>query len=160
MRPPESKTMNEHLIAKNKRAYHDYVIVDSYEAGIALKGTEVKSLRAGHLILKDSYIDVNSGEMFLKNAHIPPYEQGNIHNHEPERPRKLLMHKHEIIRIGSKIDERGMTLIPLRVYFKRGKVKIQVGLCKGKDRADKRHALKAQEAKRDMDRAVRDAQKQ
>ncbi|MBN4046835.1 SsrA-binding protein SmpB [bacterium AH-315-P07] len=151
--------MNDSLIAKNKRAYHDYEIIDSYEAGIALQGTEVKSLRAGQLVLKDSYIDVDSGEMFLKNAHIAPYEQGNQFNHEPERPRKLLMHKHEIIKIGSKTVEKGMTLIPLRVYFKRGKVKVQVGLCKGKDRADKRHALKAQEAKRDVDRAVREAQK-
>jgi SsrA-binding protein len=151
--------MSESLIAKNRRAYHEYEIIDSYEAGIELQGTEVKSLRAGHLILKDSYIDVDRGEMFLKNAHIPPYEQGNRFNHEPERKRKLLMHKHEIIKIGSKTVDKGMTLIPLRVYFKRGKVKIQVGLCKGKDRADKRHALKAQEATRDMDRAVREAQK-
>lgn len=151
--------MSDSLIAKNKRAYHEYEVIDTYEAGIELQGTEVKSLRKGQLVLKDAYIDVNSNEMFMKNAHIPPYEQGNQFNHEPERPRKLLMHKHEIIKIGTIVHEKGMTLIPLRVYFKRGKVKVQVGLCKGKDRADKRHALKAQEAKRDMDRAVREAQK-
>lgn len=151
--------MSESLISKNKRAYHDYTVVDSYEAGIELQGTEVKSLRNGHLVLKDAYIDVNRGEMYLKNAHIPPYEQANRFNHEPERPRRLLMHKAEIIKIGSLTDERGITLIPLRVYFKNGRVKVQVGLCKGKDRADKRHALKEHEAKRDMDRALRDAEK-
>lgn len=152
--------MSENLIAKNRRAYHEYQIVDSFEAGIELQGTEVKSLRAGHLILKDSYIDVRHGEMYMRNAHIPAYEQGNRHNHELERPRKLLMHKHEIIRLGSQVDEKGMTLIPLRVYFNRGRVKVQVGLCKGRDRADKRHDLKAKEAKRDMDRALRESQKE
>lgn len=151
--------MNEHVVTVNKKARHEYQVLDSFEAGIVLKGTEVKSLRNGHLVLLDAYIDVIQNEMFLKNAHIPPYEMANQFNHEPERDRKLLMHKHEIIKIGTKVNEKGFTLIPLKVYFKGGKVKIQVGLCKGKDRADKRHSLKEKEAKRDVARAVRDAQK-
>jgi SsrA-binding protein len=151
--------MSEHVIAKNKKAYHEYHVEDSYEAGIELQGTEVKSLRNGHIVLKDAYIDVQRGEMFLKNAHIPPYVHGNQFNHEPERPRKLLMHKHEIIKIGSQTELKGMTIIPLKLYFKRGRVKVMIGICKGKDRVDKRHDLKAKEAKRDVDRAVREAQK-
>lgn len=152
--------MSQHVIAKNKRAWHEYEVLDTYEAGIVLKGTEVKSLRNGQIVLKDSYIDVKQNEMFLNNAHIAPYEQGNQFNHEPERSRKLLMHKHEIIKIGTKVHEKGLTLIPLKIYFHRGKVKIELGLCKGKDHADKRHDLKAKEAKRDMDRAVRESQKE
>ena len=109
--------MSEHVVTQNKKARHEYQVLDTFEAGIALKGTEVKSLRGGHLVLKDAYIDVNNNEMFLKNAHIPPYEQGNQFNHEPERDRKLLMHKHEIIRIGSKVDEKGLTLIPLKPLY-------------------------------------------
>ncbi len=151
--------MSQHVIAKNKKAWHEYEVLDTFEAGIVLKGTEVKSLRNGHIVLKDSYIDVKQNEMFLNNAHIPPYEQGNQFNHEPERSRKLLMHKHEIIKIGTKVHEKGLTLIPLKIYFSSGKVKVELGLCKGKDRADKRHDLKAKEAKRDMDRAVRESQK-
>ena len=146
-------------IATNRKARHDYHVVDSFEAGIALVGTEVKSLRDKQIALKDSFIDVVNGQMYLKNAHIAPYAHGNQFNHDPERDRKLLMHKHEIIKLGAQVAEKGMTLIPLKLYFTRGKAKVQVGLCKGKDHADKRHTLKAKEAKRDMDRAIRDAQK-
>jgi SsrA-binding protein len=119
----------------------------------------VKSLRQGHLILKDSYVDIRDGELYLVNAHIPPYEQGGRFNHEPERPRKLLMHKREIIRLASQIAEKGLTLVPLKVYFSRGKVKVEVGLCRGKAKADKREDLKAQEAKREMERAMRESRK-
>lgn len=151
--------MSDQTVTVNKKARHDYHVEDSFEAGIALEGTEVKSLRNGQMLLKDAYIDVRGNEMFLKNAHIPIYEHGNRFNHEPERDRKLLMHKQEIIRLGTKVNEKGMTLIPLKVYFTRGKAKVQVGLCRGKDKGDKRETLKLKEAKWDMDRAIRDAHK-
>ena len=142
---------------QNRKARHDYEILESFEAGIELKGTEVKSIRQGQMQLKDSYVDVSHGQMYLANAHIEPYKQGNRFNHDPERKRRLLMHKHEIIRLGSKVAEKGLTLIPLKIYFTRGKVKVQVGLCKGKNVVDKRHSLKAKEAKRDVDRAMKEA---
>ena len=151
--------MSDTTVTTNKKARHDYHVEDSFEAGIVLEGTEVKSLRNGQMQLLDAYIDVRGNEMFLKNAHIPPYEQGNRFNHEPTRDRKLLMHKHEIIRLGTKVNEKGLTLIPLKVYFTRGRAKVQVGLCRGKNKGDKRETLKLKEAKRDMDRAVRDAAK-
>jgi SsrA-binding protein len=145
---------------KNRRARHDYEILESFEAGIELKGTEVKSIRQGQMQLKDSYIDVSHGQLYLANAHIEPYKQGNRFNHEPERRRRLLMHKHEIIRLGSKVAEKGLTLIPLKIYFTRGKVKVQVGLCKGKNVVDKRHTLKEKEAKREVARALKDANRE
>ena len=148
--------MSEKPIANNRRAYHDYHVLEKFEAGIALKGTEVKSLRDGKITLKDSYADVVGGEVYLVGAHISPYEQGNIYNHEPERKRKLLLHKREIIRIAAQIKEKGLTVIPLRLYFKRGMVKVELGLCKGKQTHDKREDLKTQEAKREMDRALKD----
>jgi SsrA-binding protein len=144
-------------VVQNRRARHDYHILDSFEAGIELKGTEVKSLRNGQMMLKDSYVDIVKGELFLMGAHIAPYEQGNIYNHEPERPRRLLMHKREILKLTPHIREKGHTLVPLKVYFTRGKAKVQVGLCKGKQTADKRATIQERESKVEMDRAMKEA---
>lgn len=147
--------MGHKLIAQNRKARHDYHILDSYEAGIALTGTEVKSLRAGNINLKDSYVDVSKDELYLVGAYIAPYEQGNIFNHEPERKRKLLMHKREIIRLASTVAEKGLTIVPLRVYFKQGKVKVEIGLAKGKQTIDKRDTIKERDAKREIERAMK-----
>jgi len=148
--------MGEKVIVTNRRVSHEYHILDRFEAGIALVGTEVKSLRmSGGMTLKDCYVDVESGEMILIGAHIQPYEQGNIYNHDPERPRKLLMHKLEIFRLSQRILEKGLTLIPLRVYFKEGLVKLELGLCRGKHSFDKRASIKERESKRDMERAIK-----
>lgn len=147
--------MGEKLIAQNRKARHDYHILDNYEAGIALTGTEVKSLRAGNMNLKDSYVDVSKDELYLVGAYIAPYEQGNIHNHEPERRRKLLMHKREIVRLAAQVAEKGLTLVPLRVYFKRGKAKVEIGLAKGKQTIDKRDTIKERDAKREIERAMK-----
>jgi SsrA-binding protein len=147
----------EKTVVQNRRARHDYHVLDTYEAGMELQGTEVKSLRAGHITFKDSYVDVERGQMYLVGAHISPYEQGNNANHDPERKRRLLMHKREIVRLGSQIAEKGLTLVPLRLYFKRGRAKIEIGLCKGKRTFDKRDTIKEREAKIEMDRAVKDA---
>lgn len=147
--------MGEKIVADNRRARHEYHVLESHEAGIELRGTEVKSLRAGKLQLKDSYVDVNNGELFLIGAHISPYEQGNIYNHEPERKRKLLMHKHEIRKLGAQVAEKGLTLIPLSVYFSKGRAKVKVGLCKGKQTHDKRDNIRDREAKREIDRAMK-----
>lgn len=143
------------IIAKNRRARHDYEILDRFEAGISLKGTEVKSVRAGHVNLKDSYGDIVRGELYLIGVHIAPYEQGNIYNHEPERPRKLLMHRKEITRLGQQVAEKGLALVPLSVYFKNGKVKVELGLCKGKKTHDKRAAIQDRDVKREMDHAMK-----
>ena len=142
------------LSVVNKKAYHNYELVEKFEAGIMLLGTEVKSLRAGSMTLKDSYADVENGEMRLVGAHISPYDKGNIHNHDPERPRRLLMHKREIIRLGAKVAEKGLTLVPLRVYFKNGRAKIEIGLCRGKHTVDKRRALRERDIKRETERLV------
>jgi SsrA-binding protein len=148
--------MGEKIIVTNRRAGHDYHILEKYEAGVALVGTEVKSLRTtGGITLKDSYVDVDRGEMHLVGAHIRPYEQGNIYNHDPERPRRLLMHKREIQRLGQRIAEKGLTLVPLRVYFKQGLVKLELGLCRGKHSFDKRASIKDRESLREMDREVK-----
>ena len=152
--------MGEKLITTNRRAGRDYLVLDRIEAGIALTGTEVKTLRVtGGITLKDSYADIERGEMFLVNAHITPYEQGNIYNHDPERPRKLLLHKREILRLGQRVEEKGFTLIPLRVYFKQGRVKVEIGVCKGKHSFDKREDIKKRESEREMDRAVKQARR-
>jgi len=148
--------MGEKVIVTNRRAGHDYHILDRIEAGVALVGTEVKSLRtSGSMTLKDSYGDLRNGELYLVGAHIRPYEQGNIYNHDPERDRKLLLHKHEIQKLAQRIEEKGLTLIPLRVYFKQGIVKLEMGLCRGKHSYDKRTAIKNRESQREMERAVR-----
>ncbi len=147
--------MGNKIIANNRRARRDYHILDRYEAGIELRGTEVKSLRAGHMTLKDCYAEVRQGELFLVGAHIPPYDQGNIYNHDPERERRLLMHKREIIKLGAQIAEKGLTLIPLQVYFTQGKVKVELGLCRGKHTIDKRATIREREAKIEIERITK-----
>ena len=144
------------MIAQNKKAYHDYFVLEKYEAGIALYGTEVKSLRQGAVNLKDSYCEIKDGELFALGVHISPYEKGNIYNREPLRPKKLLMHKREIIRLFSKVKEDGLTLIPLNLYFSGSHVKVEVGLCKGKKLYDKRETDAKRQASRDIDRAMKD----
>ena len=143
-------------IAQNKKARHDYFIEETYEAGIELTGTEVKSIRQGKVNLRDSYAYLKDSEVFISGMHVSPYEQGNIYNHDPERRRKLLMHKREIVRIGHTIAEKGFTLVPLRVYFKDGRAKVELGLCRGKHTIDKRQTLRKREQDRDVDRALKD----
>ncbi len=143
------------IIADNRKARHDYFIIESYEAGIELFGTEVKSLRAGNVNLKDSYCDIDGGELFALGMHISPYEQGNIFNKDPLRPKKLLMHKKEIMKLAGLVSREGYTLVPLSLYFKGSRVKMAVGLCKGKKLYDKRDTA----AKRDADRTIEKAMK-
>ncbi len=143
------------IIAENRKARHDYFIEEAYEAGIALTGTEVKSLRAGKVNLKDSYAQVINGEMFIEQMHISPYEQGNRFNVDPLRRRKLLMHKREIMKLYGQVKQEGLTLIPLKLYFTKGKVKVEIAVCKGKKLYDKRDAEAAKDAKREMARVFR-----
>lgn len=144
--------MSEDLV-RNRKALHDYHILETWEAGIALLGTEVKALRAGRGQLQDAYVDVVDGELWLKQAHISPYEFGTYANHEPLRPRKLLLHKAEIAKMTSKVVRKGLTLIPLAVYLNaKGVIKVKLALAEGKGHGDKREALKAREQKREMDR--------
>jgi len=149
------KNMGEKLICNNKKAYHDYFIEEKYEAGMVLTGTEVKSLRLGKANLNDAFVQIRSGEAFLNNLHISPYEFGNRENHDPDRLRKLLMHKKEIIKLFSKIREQGYTVIPLRLYFKNGMVKAEIGLAKGKKLYDKREDLKKKDHKREVEQAMK-----
>ena len=142
-------------IADNRKARHDYFILESYEAGIELTGTEVKSIRDGGLNLKDSWISIDNGELFIKQMHISPYEKGNIFNKDPLRTRKLLMHKREIMKLLGQVKQDGLTLIPISVYFKGSRVKVQVGLCKGKKHHDKREAMAQRAAKRTIDRELK-----
>jgi SsrA-binding protein len=141
------------LIAQNKKAFHDYHIEETLEAGIALTGTEVKSLRAGRVNLRDSYAAVENGELYLMGVHISPYEQGNIFNHDPLRNRKLLVHGRELRRLFGKVKVAGYTLVPTKLYFKDGRVKVEIALAKGKTTYDKRETLAKKEAQRDMERA-------
>lgn len=141
------------LIQKNKKARHLYLIFDTHEAGIALQGTEVKSIRNGKLNFKDSYARVDRGELWLVGMHVSPYEQGNIYNHDPERPRKLLMHEQEIARLRKTVEEKGLTLVPLSIYLKRGKVKVEIGVARGKHLHDKRSDMAERDARREMERA-------
>ena len=143
-------------IAFNRKAYHDYTVLESMEAGIELCGTEVKSIRAGGVNLKDSWCAVEDGEMFVKGMHISPYEKGNIFNRQPTRERKLLLHKREINRLFGLCKQQGIALVPLSLYFKGSLVKMQVGVCKGKKLYDKRAAAAAKEAKRDMERGLKE----
>ncbi|MBE6532635.1 MAG: SsrA-binding protein SmpB [Ruminococcaceae bacterium] len=143
------------IIADNRKARHDYFVIETYEAGIELFGTEVKSLRAGAVNLKDSYCDIDGGELFALGVHISPYEQGNIFNKNPMRPKKLLMHKKEIMKLTGLVSREGYTLVPLSLYFKGSRVKMAVGLCKGKKLYDKRDTA----AKRDADRTIEKAMK-
>ena len=146
-------------VCENRKARHDYFIHETYEVGIELKGTEVKSLCSGRANLKDSYAEIKNGEIFVEHIHISPYEQGNIFNHDPLRRRKLLMHKKEILKLFGKTREKGFTLIPLKIYFKNGKAKMELALASGKHNYDKRAALAEKSAKRDIERAIRDKQK-
>jgi len=141
-------------VATNRKARHDYHIDDTFEAGMVLTGTEIKSIRAGRVTLRDSYATVKEGELWLLNAHIAPYDQGTYANHEPRRPRKLLMHRREINRITGKLQEKGFTLVPLRLYLKNNMAKVEIGLARGKKQYDKRAALRQKETRREIDRAV------
>ena len=143
-------------IVQNRQVRHDYFILESYEAGIELFGTEVKSLRTGRANLKDSWCEIKDGELFVRGMHISPYEQGNIFNRDPVRPRRLLMHKKEIQKLYGQLKTQGLTLIPVSLYFKGSRVKVQVGLCKGKKLYDKRDDLAKKVAKRDMERAMKE----
>jgi SsrA-binding protein len=138
------------IITTNKKAYHDYFILETFEAGIVLKGTEVKSVKQGKINLKDSYAKIKDGEIFLFNAHISQYKHGNLFNHDPTRTRKLLLNRKEIDRIVGKVKEKGLTLVPLKVYLKKGLVKIELGLCKGKKIYDKREEIKRRDLEREM----------
>ena len=150
------KKQGTKTVAQNKKAWHDYFVDDRYEAGIALFGTEVKSIRCGAVNLKDSYCSFKNGELYVIGMHISPYEKGNIFNKDPLRPRKLLMHKGEIRRLAAAIAQQGYTLIPLSLYLKGSLVKVQLGLAKGKKLHDKREAAASRDAKREMDRALKE----
>ncbi|MBE6737585.1 MAG: SsrA-binding protein SmpB [Ruminococcaceae bacterium] len=151
-----NKADNIRIVAQNKKALHDYFVDDKYEAGIELFGTEVKSIRSGNLNLKDSWCSIVEGEIFVNGMHVSPYEQGNIFNRDPLRVRKLLMHKREIIKLFSLTKQDGYTLIPLSVYFVGSKVKLEIGLCKGKKLHDKRATEAERSARRDIDRAMKE----
>ncbi|MBQ3053169.1 MAG: SsrA-binding protein SmpB [Clostridia bacterium] len=150
---------NTKTIATNKKAYHEYFVLESFEAGISLSGTEVKSIRAGGINLKDAWISIDDGEMIVKQMHISPYDHGNIFNRQPDRNRKLLMHKREIMRLFGTVKQQGLALVPLSVYFKGSLVKVQVGLCKGKKLYDKRETAAKRDANRAIDRALKEQNK-
>lgn len=145
------------VVTQNKKAFHDYFILDTYEAGIELKGTEIKSVRLGHVNLKDAFIRFKNDEAFIENMHISPYEQGNIFNHEPLRNRKLLLHKKQIKKLQREVKENGLTVVPTKLYFNTSKLKVEIALARGKKLYDKRQDLKAKDAKRDMERALKNA---
>lgn len=145
------------VVTQNKKAFHDYFILDTYEAGIELKGTEIKSVRLGHVNLKDAFIRFKNDESFIENMHIAPYEQGNIFNHEPLRNRKLLLHKKQIKKLQREVKENGLTVVPTKLYFNTSKLKVEIALARGKKLYDKRQDLKAKDAKRDMERALKNA---
>ncbi|MBO6292869.1 MAG: SsrA-binding protein SmpB [Selenomonas sp.] len=147
------------IVCENRKARHDFFIHETFETGLELKGTEVKSLRAGKANLKDSYAFIKNGEVFVEHMHISPYEQGNIFNHDPLRVRRLLMHKAEIVKLFSQTREKGFTLVPLKIYFKHGRAKLELALASGKHNYDKRADLQAKDAKRDIERALKDRQR-
>ena len=144
------------IAAQNRKAHHDYFVEDRYEAGIELYGTEVKSIRQGALNLKDSYAVAKDGEVYVHHMHISPYEQGNIFNRDPDRPKRLLLHKREIRKLQESQKQDGFALVPLSVYFKNSRVKVELGVCRGKKNYDKRDAIAKRDAKREMDRAMRE----
>lgn len=149
------RTKGTKLITENRKARHEYFVLEDFEAGIELTGTEVKSIRQGNVNLKDSWCSIENGELFIKQMHISPYEKGNIFNRDPLRVRKLLMHKKEIMRLYGKQKQDGLALVPLSMYFKDSRVKIQLGLCKGKKLYDKREDAAKRDAKRNIDRALK-----
>ena len=144
------------LIANNKKAYHDYFIEETYEAGVALHGTEVKSMRLGKCSIKESFIRIENGEVFVYGMHVSPYEKGNIFNKDPMRVKKLLMHRYEINKLAGKIAEKGYTLVPLQVYFREGKVKVEIGLAKGKKLYDKRESIAKKDQRRELEREFKE----
>ena len=150
------KKQSSKIIAQNKKAWHDYFVDEKYEAGIALFGTEVKSIRCGAVNLKDSYCSFKNGELYVVGMHVSPYEKGNIFNREPLRDRKLLMHKREIMKLGGLVSQKGYTLIPLSLYFSGKNVKVEVGLCRGKKLYDKRDSIAEKQVNREMDRRVKE----
>ena len=145
------------IVAQNKKAYHDYFILDTYEAGIELQGTEIKSIRKGSVNLKDSFIRIRNDEAFIDNMHIAPYEQGNRFNHEPLRQRKLLLHKKEIKKMQKELKENGLTIVPTKLYFNTSKLKVEIALARGKKLYDKRQDLKEKDSKRDIEKALKHA---
>ena len=147
------------IISQNKKAYHDYFVDEKYEAGISLYGTEVKSVRAGQINLKDSYCDIKGGELFVVGMHISPYEKGNIFNKDPLRDRKLLMHKKEILKLHGLSSQKGYTLVPLSLYFSGAHVKVEIGLCRGKKLYDKRDSMLAKDARREAERTLKESSK-
>jgi len=147
------------IIATNKKAYHEYFIDDVYEAGLVLQGTEVKSVRAGQVSIKEAYCRIRNGEVFVENMNINPYEQGNRENHDPLRVRKLLLHGDEIVKLIKKVDEKGLSLVPTKIYFKNRRAKLEVGVGRGKKLYDKRETLKRKQADREASRAIRDHSK-
>ncbi len=154
----KEKEVGVKVVAKNRKARHLYHIVETFESGIALQGTEVKSVREARVNLKDSFARVEKGELFLYNMHISPYEHGNRFNHDPLRPRKLLMHRREINRLGGYVQEKGLTLVPLSLYLRRGKVKVELALVRGKRDYDKRQDIAERDARREMERAFKERQ--
>lgn len=154
MSKPKNEENPNHIVAQNRKARHDYHFIETFQVGVVLQGTEVKSLRQGKANLQDSYASILNGEIFLYDCHISPYEQGNIFNHEAKRRRKLLMHKSEIVRLFGKVQQKGYTLVPLRIYFTRGKAKLDIALAQGKKQFDKREDIK----RRDLDREAKRAQ--
>ena len=151
---PRAKGVKQ--VAANRKALHDYFVLERFEAGVELFGTEVKSIRAGTVNLKDSFCTVKNGELFVRGMHVSPYEQGNIFNRDPVRPRRLLMHKREIMKLNARIMQDGVALIPLSLYFKDSRVKVELGLCKGKKLHDKRDSEAERQSKRDIDRMMKE----
>lgn len=151
--------MGQKIIAENRKARHDYFILETLEAGIALKGTEVKSMRAGHANLKDSYIFIQNNEAFIEGMHVSPYEQGNIFNVDPLRKRKLLLHKKEILKLRAKTQEKGLGIVPLKLYFKDGHVKVEIAVVRGKKLYDKRATEAKRSAEREINRALRERER-
>ncbi len=148
--------MSIKIIANNKKAYHEYFVDEVFEAGLALQGTEVKSIRMGQVSIKEAYCRIRNGEVFVDNMNISPYEQGNRENHEPLRSRKLLLNRYEIDKLIKKVDEKGLTLVPTKIYFKDSRAKLEIGVCRGKKLYDKRETLKRKQADREASRAMRD----
>lgn len=144
------------IIANNKKAYHEYFVDEVFEAGLALQGTEVKSIRMGQVSIKEAYCRIRNGEVFVDNMNISPYEQGNRENHDPLRSRKLLLNRYEIDKLIKKVDEKGLTLVPTKIYFKDSRAKLEIGVCRGKKLYDKRETLKRKQADREASRAMRD----
>ena len=156
MRAVSAKQKGVKEITSNRKAFHEYFVLERYEAGIELAGTEVKSIRSGNVNLKDAFCTVKNGELFLRGMHISPYEHGNIFNKDPVRPRRLLMHKREILKLNACVMQDGVALIPLSLYFKDSRVKVELGLCKGKKLHDKRDSEADRQSKRDIDRMMKE----